>query len=582
MKTYPICLLYAVFLFTGVLTAQEKDLGTETVTVVRPYDPTVADAAKIRPLPQLTDSILGKKIAVAYTIYSVPVASTFTPAKGKAAEVTREAPEKLYNTQATLGLGNYNNALASLYTSRDFDRGKQRLDLGLDHFSSRGEIEGTPLDADFYNTDLDLTYSRKEREFDWSVGTALEHRRYHWYGVPENLLEDPDLPGADAAQDYFRAALNGKVALSDAYFREASVALYRFWDAAGSGENRLVLESEFELPVSEETFTLGVVLDYVGGEFENAPLTSLQSAPGVAYGNFQAGVHPSLLLERDDLRLELGAKLVYGLDAENSESNFYIYPAVKASYPVDGESAIAYGGVEGGLVQQSYYGFSGENPFVSPTLDVRPTDRQYEAYLGLRGTLLPQLSYNLKGVYRAENFLPLYLLNPQHAQRTDEKGYTFGNSFRVFYDDVRTLGVFGEVQLVLGREFTLGLNAAVNDYDTETDNPAWNLPALQASLFADYQVGEHWSFGANLFYVGEREDLFTLAQENTAPEDFPSVALTLDPFVDLNARVGYQVNPQLSVFLKGNNLAGNAYQRWANFRVQGLQVLAGVSYSFDW
>ncbi|MCO5725916.1 TonB-dependent receptor [Robiginitalea marina] len=582
MKTSHLCCLYAVFLFAGGLTAQEKDLGTETVTVVRPYDPAVADAAKIRPLPQLSDSILGKKIAVAYTIYSVPVASTFTPAKGRAAEVARTAPEKLYNTQATMGLGNYNNALASLYTSRDFDRGKQRLDFGLDHFSSRGEIEGTPLDADFYNTALDLAYSRKARDLDWKVGTALEHRRYHWYGAPENLLDDPDLLGADAAQDYFRAALNGRVALSDSYFREAAVSMYRFWDAAGSGENRLVLETEFELPVSEETFTLGVVLDYVGGEFENAPLTSLQSGPGVAYGNFQAGVQPSLLLQRDDLRLELGAKLVYGLDAENSESNFYIYPAVKASYPVGGEAAIAYGGVEGGLVQQSYYGFTGENPFVSPTLEVRPTDRQYEAYVGLRGTLLPQLSYNLKGIYRAENFLPLYLLNPQHLQRADEKGYTFGNSFRVFYDDVRTLGVFGELQLVLGREFTLGLNAAVNDYDTETDNPAWNLPALQASLFADYQVGEHWSFAANLFYVGERDDLFTQAQANTAPEDFPAVALTLDPFLDLNARVGYQVNPQVSVFLKGNNLAGNAYQRWANFRVQGLQVLAGVSYSFDW
>lgn len=574
--------MYAVFLFAGALTAQEKDLGTETVTVVRPYDPTVSDAAKIRPLPQLSDSILGKKIAVAYTIFSVPVASTFTPAKGRAAEVARATPEKLFNTQATLGLGNYNNALASLYTSRDFDRGKQRLDFGLDHFSSRGEIEGTPLDADFYNTALDLGYSRQERDLDWRVGTALEHRRYHWYGVPDNLLDDPDLPGEDAAQDYFRAALTGKVALSDSYFREASVSLQRFWDATGSGENRLVLDSEFELPVSEEAFTLGVVIDYVGGEFENAPLTSLQSAPGVAYGNFQAGLQPSLLLQRDDLRLELGAKLVYGLDTENSESNFYIYPAVKASYPVGGEAAIAYGGVEGGLVQQSYYGFTAENPFVSPTLEIRPTDRQYEAYVGLRGTLLPQLSYNLKGVYRAENFLPLYLLNPQHLQRTDEKGYTFGNSFRVFYDDVRTLGVFGELQLVLGREFTLGLNAAVNDYDTETDNPAWNLPALQASLFADYQVGEHWSFAANIFYVGEREDLFTLAQEGTAPEDFPAVGLTLDPFLDLNARVGYQVNPQISVFLKGNNLAGNAYQRWANFRVQGLQVLAGVSYSFDW
>ncbi len=65
------------------------------------------------------------------------------------------------------------------------------------------------------------------------------------------------------------------------------------------------------------------------------------------------------------------------------------------------------------------------------------------------------------------------------------------------------------------------------------------------------------------------------------PEDFPAALVQLDSFFDANAHFGYRFNEQLSIFAKASNLANNQYQRWANFRVQGLQVLAGATYKFD-
>ena len=38
-----------------------------------------------------------------------------------------------------------------------------------------------------------------------------------------------------------------------------------------------------------------------------------------------------------------------------------------------------YGGVQGDLNQQSYYGFAQENKFVSPTLNIVPTHNQFDA-----------------------------------------------------------------------------------------------------------------------------------------------------------------------------------------------------------
>ncbi|MEN1783643.1 MAG: hypothetical protein AAGF77_00765 [Bacteroidota bacterium] len=97
----------------------------------------------------------------------------------------------------------------------------------------------------------------------------------------------------------------------------------------------------------------------------------------------------------------------------------------------------------------------------------------------------------------------------------------------------------------------------------------------------DYQITDQWYFGAKLFFVGEREDLQVVAANNVPPEAFVSEAVTLESFFDANAHIGYRFGDQLSAYLKLSNIAGTAYERWSNFRVQGFQALLGVSYQFD-
>lgn len=567
--------------FAQITLGQDRnDIGTETVNVTRAYTPTISDAFKIKTMPDINDSIVLQKKPITYSIFSVPVASTFTPSKGKASAVKKEAPEKLFNSYASFGLGNYNNALADFYTSRSLNR-DERLDIGLNHNSSRGNIEGTVLDNVFYNTKLNTSYSKKARDLDWGATLGLQHQLYNWYGIPDGVFSEDIINSIDARQNYFNAEVKGHINLEDSFFTGSEVLARRFWDATKSGENRAVVKTAFEFPVNQEALSLRAKIDYVGGTFKNADVNNTTNEPEINYGLFQVGINPSLTMLNEDLTLDLGVNLVYGLDAENSASNFYIYPAVRASYRLLDETVIAYGGIEGDLIQNSFYDFVAANPFVSPTLLIQPTDQQYDAYIGLKGKLLPNLSYNIKGSYTAENRKPLFKLNPENTFRTDEKGYYYGNSFEVFYDDVKTIGIFGELNIDINRNFSLGINAEVYDYDTETDNPAWNLPNLTGSVFIDYQIGKQWFMGANLFFVGEREDIATVAVQNVLPSDFPATIVSLDSFFDANAHIGYRFNEQLSVFVKANNIANNNYLRWANYPVQGFQVLGGVTYKFD-
>jgi outer membrane cobalamin receptor len=158
-----------------------------------------------------------------------------------------------------------------------------------------------------------------------------------------------------------------------------------------------------------------------------------------------------------------------------------------------------------------------------------------------------------------------------------EESYQFGNSFSVVYDNVSTFNIGGEISVDVNRNFKLGLKADFFAYSTDFESEAWNLPSFTSTLMMDYQIDEHWFAGASFFYVGERKDQI---YETTTPT-LTYGSTTLDGYFDVNAHVGYHINDKFSVFAKANNIANQDYQRWLNYPVQGIQVLGGATYKFD-
>ena len=77
-------------------------LNTGVIDVVKPYTPSISDAFKVKEAPTLDDETTETKKEIKYNIFSFPVASTFTPAKGKAAVVEKAKPVKLFDNYATL------------------------------------------------------------------------------------------------------------------------------------------------------------------------------------------------------------------------------------------------------------------------------------------------------------------------------------------------------------------------------------------------------------------------------------------------------------------------------------------------
>ena len=568
-----ICLLIA---HTGYAQEDEEDktLDTEVVNIVRPYTPSLSDAFKIKQTPVINDSVTSQKQDVTYGIFSVPVASTFTPAKGTAVGVEKAARAPLYDNYATLGFGNYTTALAEFYSSWQLSR-TDNFGLFLRHNSAQGDIEDVDLDASFLDTDLSLSYSSFQRDMAYDLNLDVTHQLYNWYGLsPIRSIPDDVLNGIDPKQTYFSAAVSGGLSLEDSYFKQGRGSLSFLSDSFGSSELRAVFEPQVVLPITEYEFLLNVDLDFVSGSFERGYLDMMP----IDYGFLNLGVSPALEILDDDLTLFLGAAVYLGQDIENSDIDFFLYPRVRASYRLLDDTVIAYGGVEGDLVQNSFYGFKEENPFVSPTLVIAPTDQVYDAYVGFKGKFAGNVSYNIRGGYKNENNKPLFLSNPFKGASAEFEGYEFGNSFEVIYDDISTVNLFGELKIALSDKATFGVSGSYFGYDGDlTGSTPFNLPEFTGSATIDVQFTDKIFAGASLFFVGERNDVLSDTFVNTLP-----VVITLDSYFDANIYATYRINERVSIFARGNNLVGTNYQRWLNFPVQGLQVMAGATYKFNW
>lgn len=572
---------FALFLTFQFSFSQKKgeNIGTEVVNVVKPYTPTISDAFKVKETPVLDDEGNSKKETIKYNIFSFPVASTFTPSKGKAEGVEKEEQAHLFNNYATFGAGNYGTFNAELFVyqelgANDYVGGMFR------HLSSQGGIKEVELTDKFFDTSIDLTYGIRERDLSWNLDLGYQNQIYNWYGLPAAFGSSltPNnrailIDGINPQQSYNNIYLGSKIEFNESILEEASVKFNHFSDAFGSAENRFYVKPSLKFNISEIAIKTNVIVDYVGGNFKK----EYWNANPIKYGFTNFGIAPSVALQESDWTVDIGVGLFYSSDIENNNTKFLVYPQINASYKVVGDLMIFYAGAEGNLEQNTYSDFVGENQFLSPTLDVKPTDKQYDIFAGLKGKLTNTVSYNIRGSYVNENNRALFKSNDYNENSSNEN-YAFGNSFQVVYDDMKTVSFYGELKADFSEDVTFGIDGTFSSYANDIQSEAWNLPAIKLKAKVNFNITDKWYAGVNLFFVGERKDqkLNTDIVYIVAPSP-----ITLDSYFDVNANVGFKYSDRLTAFLRANNIANQAYQKWLDYPVQGFQVVLGANYKFD-
>jgi hypothetical protein len=575
-----ISLLLIAFQFSFAQ-KKEENIGTEVVNVLKPYTPTISDAFKIKETPALNEEGNTKKETIKYAVFSFPVASTFTPSKGKAAGIEKAKQEHLFKNYLTIGGGNYGTLNGELFVTENLNATEYVAGM-LRHLSSQGGIKNLELDDAFFDTSLDLTYGSNDKDLSWNLDLGYQNQIYNWYGLPTDFgstLAPSDrmalVSSINSQQSYNTISLGGKMAVEEGVFKEASIKFDHFSDAFGSSENRFYVKPTFQLDVIEQSIKVNAIVDYLGGSFKKNYANTNTNPVKYGYTNF--GIAPSFEMKQADWTLHLGAAIFYSLDTQNSNNKFLIYPQINASYKVVGDLMIFYAGAEGSLEQNSYLDFVNENPYVSPTLNIAPTDKQYDVFAGLKGKLANNVSYNLRASYCNERDKALFKSNNFTENATNEN-YAFGNSLQVVYDDMKTVQFYGELKADFSEHITFGINGTFSSYTNDIQKEAWNLPTIKLNSNIDFDITSKWYAGVNVFFVGERKDQKLNSAIVYVVEPSPIV---LKSYFDLNAHLGYKYSERLTAFLRTNNITNQAYEKWLNYPVQGFQIVLGVNYKFD-
>ena len=545
----------------------QDTIDTQVVNIVKPYTPKISDAFKLKQTPRMGVSDTPQK-SVKYTIFSIPVASTFTPAKGTSVRLDKLKKEKLFQNYASLGYGNYGTILGNLYLNHRLGRG-ERIGGYIEHHSSQGGIDGLQFEDGFSNSSAQINYVKSLKAFVWNTDAAFQRQAVNWYGLPfETTL------ALDPKQVYSTIELGSNVQFTKGVLRSGDIHLRRFSDAYDSQEYHLTGETNFQFDVLDSPINSSIKVDYLKGSFAK----NYNGLDTQNYGNIQISVAPSYQYVQDDLTVLVGFKAYYLMDSEQNKNDFYIYPNVEASYAVVNSIVVAYAGIKGDLYQNTYYDFAQINPFVSPTLDIRPSSTPYKVFVGTKGKLSQSIGYDVKGSFAREQNKALFRTH-SIQNFSAPNNYNQGNSFGVVYDDVDVINISGALEIDMGQKLNVRLKGDLYKYTSDAEPTAWNLPEFEASLFLDYQLSDKLSMAANLFYWGSRQDT-TNFEGLFIPEPItPNV--TLDAFLDANFQVSYEITNQFGAFVKVNNIANNSYNRWNHYPVQGFQILGGVSYKFD-
>jgi len=220
-----------------------------------------------------------------------------------------------------------------------------------------------------------------------------------------------------------------------------------------------------------------------------------------------------------------------------------------------------FGGAVGNLHQQTLRGFTQENPWISPNVNLAHTNEIVKASFGLQASPVNNIGLKVQGSYSLNKNLYFFINNPSDTTRFD---IAYEN------ESIGILNISGELSADFNSFKTIFRSSFYN-YDLgENIQEAWHRPRLVNNLMMKYNHQGRLFFDLNFYHLNGLRTLNINTGEN----------IELDDIFDLNVKGEYQVLENITAFVSLENLLTQNYQRYLNYDSRGLRVILGGSFSF--
>ena len=582
MKYNKIFIVFYFFMSLPILAQEEEkdDLGTQEVTVVRSYNPSLKSVFKIRTNPEIDDSLVQKKIKVDYTFEPVPVVSTFVPNKATPLKLQRRESSFFHNSYVMGGLGNKSSSQFNFSTMVPLDRMQS---IGLEFLYNKvGPIDKTVLNSDQKRTSFNLLHQYKQNNMRVDSDLRFDRQGHNFFGQYDDLNWTnissfrPDV--IDPSQNLNYLSIRSRWQWYDGLFNKVNFNTHITTDSFDSSEHIVKINTQMRIPFFNQYLELIPHIELINTNF----VRGYYDEQALSYSKGMGRLEFQFLNIGRKLKLRLGAKGIYPFgDAEEDDPAFFVYPKAEISYKSGSGKLVPFLNYNGGYDLNSFTSFSLENPYVAPTLAIKATEVNHYGDLGLKAYPGSGLSLKFNAHYSQSDNFPLFKRLP-YDDNNQDVAYRLSNAYEVIYDSVEKMGIVTQIEMRFSEYNKISLETSYYEYKRKGDQKVWNLPSLKIDLNANFRLGKKIFFQATGHYIGDRDSVKNIPVsliENSSG-NYQTIESVGSVF-SIASSITWKINDQWDLFYEGNMILSDNTSRWAYYQNQSQLHLGGIRYKFD-
>ncbi|WP_345026460.1 TonB-dependent receptor [Ravibacter arvi] len=460
----------------------------------------------------------------------------------------KELPEPL-NNYIKLGAGNFSRFLGEAFISSRTS--EDMVATGeIKHLSAgTGPVDGK--NSANSNSLFRVGAKYLGASFKLDGGIEYERKNYYFYGYqkqPEGVSVDRDSIRQTLNRFGVKLGLENTEPNSLIDYKVVTM-LNTIKDRYSSSEVDWGTNLQTSLPVTEKIYAI----------FDADAYVSQRVDLDKTYNRNMFRVKPSFKYADELFSLTVGLNVVNETDNGLDVNRTRAFPVVDLDVaPFQGLHIKA--GYNGDIVRNTLRSFLSENQWLGPNLLVANTIKNSDIYAGIKGEG-NGLNYEAKVAFTGyKNF---YFFNNSLSDTS---------KFSAIYDSGKTnvLTISGEAGYQVNDLFNTSVKASFNDYSVTNIEEPWHRPKFNFSWFNALTISK------KLFITSELYTLSGMKGVNFRTGEVRK----LKAIADLNLKIDYLLTRNFSAFVNINNIFGKEYERYMNYRQQGLNFVGGLSFSF--
>ena len=570
--------LIFLFLFSLILSAQKNktndDLGTQEVTVIKSYRPSLKNVFKISETPKIADSLVQNKQKVSYTFESVPVVSTFIPNKATPLKLKRPKVNRFHNSYILGGIGSQSEMLMNFSSMVKLDR-YQSAGLVL-RYNSLGGIAGTIMQSTEKRITLNLLHQYKQRNMRVDSDIRFDSQGHNFYGLKDLKWENiPTFRASvvDPMQRLNYLAFKSKWQWYEGIISKVNFNTHITTDSFNSTEQIIKINTLLRIPMFSNYLEVIPKLELINSNFRRDYYVD----EPLAFRNALNQLQIQFLNISKRLNFRLGLN---GFYSTNSQSKIYVYPKLEVTYKTLSGKIIPFIHYNGSYELNSFTSLSLMNPYVAPSLDIQPTEVNQDINLGFDAYLSSGLSFKLQATYKKYNNHPIFFRLPYDNFNNDIP-FKLGNSFDVLYDNIEQKGLTTGLSLSLSEFNRVSFVTSYFDYKRKNGNPVWNIPSLTFNIDGNFKLWQKLFIQVTGNYMSSRDIVDYIITSSELDEKSTLIQDSLGSIFRTSFSVTWKINSEWDLFWRNNMYFGDVTSRWAYYQNQKQLNLIGICHKFD-